>query len=162
MQQERRTESLSARLLQQQLLAEVGVLALKGTPIPELMQRTAALVAEGLDAGFAKVAEYLPAENRLLVRGGVGWEPGTVGSATLGADLESPAGFALRTGQPVISNHLEGERRFRTPDLLIRHGIRRAVNVIIQGEGRPFGVLEADKRRQSIPGKSSNWSSRIC
>ena len=90
--------------------------------------------------------EYLPAENRFLVRAGVGWEPGVVGVASIGADLASPAGFALKTGRPVISNHLEIEERFRTPELLVRHGIHRAMNVILQGDGRPFGVLEVDSR----------------
>jgi two-component sensor histidine kinase len=71
-----------------------------------------------------------------------------VGSARFGADLESPAGFALRTGKPVISNHLENEERFRTPTLLKEHGIRRAMNVILQGDGAPFGVLEADARSE--------------
>ncbi len=86
----------------------------------------------------------MPAENRLLVCAGVGWEEGIVGSATVGADLASPAGYALRTGKPVISNHLENEQRFRTPELLVEHGIRRAMNVILQGDGAPFGVLEVD------------------
>jgi hypothetical protein len=81
-------------------------------------------------------------------RAGVGWEPGIVGKATVGADLESPAGFALQTGQPVISIHLENEQRFRTPELLVRHGIHRAINVILQGDGRPFGVLEVDSRSE--------------
>jgi two-component sensor histidine kinase len=86
----------------------------------------------------------MPLENRFLVRAGVGWEEGVVGVATVGADLESPAGFALKTGKPVISNHLENEDRFRTPVLLSRHNIRRAMNVILQGDGKPFGVLEVD------------------
>src|SRR5208283_1656393 len=97
---------------------------------------------------FCKVLEHLPAENRLLVRAGVGWDPGIVGKASVGTDLDSPAGFALRTGQPVISNHLENEQRFRTPDLLVRYGIHRAINVILQGDGRPFGVLEVDSRSE--------------
>jgi two-component sensor histidine kinase len=50
----------------------------------------------------------------------------------------------LRTGKPVISNHLENEQRFRTPELLVEHRIRRAMNVILQGDGAPFGVLEVD------------------
>src|SRR6185437_3049247 len=66
----------------------------------------------------------------------------------VGADLESPAGFALRTGKPVISNHLENEERFRTPDVLASHGVRRAMNVILQGDGKPFGVLEVDSRSE--------------
>jgi len=66
----------------------------------------------------------------------------------VGADLESPAGYALRTGKPVISNHLENEQRFSTPDLLNQYGIRRAMNVILQGDGSPFGVLEVDSRSE--------------
>ena len=66
----------------------------------------------------------------------------------VGADLASPAGYALHTGKPVISNHLENEERFRTPELLVEHGIRRAMNVILQGDGTPFGVLEVDSRSE--------------
>ena len=110
----------------------------------DLLNHVVRLTAEGLEAEYCKVMEYLPAENRLLVRAGVGWGEGVVGSATVGADLASPAGFALHTGKPVISNHLENEQRFRTPELLIQHGIRRAMNVILQGDGSPFGVLEVD------------------
>ncbi|GAC1329105.1 MAG: histidine kinase dimerization/phosphoacceptor domain -containing protein [Beijerinckiaceae bacterium] len=134
------------RVRQQEILTELGLLALRGTPFPELLDHTARLTAEGLRAEFCKVLEYLPEENRLLVRAGVGWDTGVVGSATVGADLESPAGYALRTGVPVISNHLENEERFRTPDLLVEYGIYRAMNVILQGEGTPFGVLEVDSR----------------
>jgi two-component sensor histidine kinase len=101
-----------------------------------------------MEAEFCKVLEYIPAENRFLVRAGVGWHQGIVGVATVGADLESPSGFALRTGKPVISNHLENEQRFRTPELLLEHGIRRAMNVILQGDGSPYGVLEVDSRSE--------------
>jgi two-component sensor histidine kinase len=92
--------------------------------------------------------EYNPADKRLLVRAGVGWGEGVVGYATVGADLASPAGYALHTGKPVISNHLENEDRFRTPELLVEHGIRRAMNVILQGDSSPFGVLEVDSRSE--------------
>ena len=106
------------------------------------------MTAEGLDAEYCKIMEYIPAEKRLLVRAGVGWGEGVVGNATVGADLDSPAGYALQTGKPVISNHLENEERFRTPELLAEHGIRRAMNVILQGDGLPFGVLEVDSRSE--------------
>jgi two-component sensor histidine kinase len=138
--------ALRLRLRQQEILAELGVLALKGVPFPELIDHTAILTAEGLQAEFSKVLEFLPDANRLLVRAGVGWDVGVIGKATVGADLESPAGFALQTGKPVISNHLEDEERFRTPELLLEHGIHRAMNVILQGDGRPYGVLEVDSR----------------
>lgn len=140
--------NLDQRIRQQEILAELGVLALQGEAFDKLLGETARLAAEGLRADFCKVMEYLPDEKALLVRAGFGWEPGVVGTATVGADLASPAGFALRTGKPVISNHLENEERFRTPELLKRHGARRAMNVILQGDRKPFGVLEVDSRSE--------------
>jgi two-component sensor histidine kinase len=140
--------ALRLRIRQQELLAELGVLALQGASFIEMLNHTARVTAEGLGAEYCKVMEYIPAENKLLVRAGVGWEEGVVGHATVGADLASPAGYALRTGKPVISNHLENEQRFRTPELLVQHGIRRAMNVILQGDGSPFGVLEVDSQSE--------------
>jgi two-component sensor histidine kinase len=142
------TRALHLRIRQQEILAELGVQALQGKPFLDLLDQTARLTAEGMEAEFCKVLEYIPAENRFLVRAGVGWQEDIVGVATIGADLESPSGFALRTGKPVISNHLENEQRFRTPELLLEHGIRRAMNVILQGEGSPYGVLEVDSRSE--------------
>jgi two-component sensor histidine kinase len=138
--------ALHQRVRQQEILAELGVGALQGSGFDQLLADTARLTAEGLRTEFCKVLEYIPTENRLLVRAGVGWDPGVVGVVSIGADLASPAGFALKTGRPVISNHLENEERFRTPEILVKHGIRRAMNVILQGDGQPFGVLEVDSR----------------
>jgi two-component sensor histidine kinase len=142
------SRALKRRIRQQEILAELGVTALQGATFDQLLDDTAQLTAKGMEAEFCKVLEHIPAENRLLVRAGVGWDAGIVGVATIGADLASPAGFALQTGKPVISNHLENEERFRTPELLVQHGVRRAMNVILQGDGRPFGVLEVDSRSE--------------
>lgn len=142
------SRALRQRIRQQEILAELGVLALQGTSFVGMLDHTVRMTADGLKAEYCKVLEYIPSDNRLLVRAGVGWDEGVVGSATVGADLESPAGFALSTGKPVISNHLENEDRFRTPELLVEHGIRRAMNVILQGDGSPFGVLEVDSRSE--------------
>jgi two-component system, sensor histidine kinase PdtaS len=140
-------QELPYRLRQQSLLGEFGRSALQTRDIGQILQRATELCAQGLDTRFAKVLEYLPDGDRLLVRAGVGWEPGIVGRVSLGLDRESPAGYAFQTGQMVISNHLQEETRFRTPKLLTDHGIRRAINVLIArgGEGHlPFGVLEVD------------------
>jgi two-component sensor histidine kinase len=142
------TRALQQRIRQQEILAELGVVALQGKPFLELLNETVRLTAEGMNAEFCKVLEFIPADNRLLVRAGIGWHEGIVGRATVGADLESPSGFALRTGKPVISNHLENEQRFRTPELLVEHRIRRAMNVILQGDSSPYGVLEVDSRSE--------------
>lgn len=142
------SRALQHRIRQQEILAELGVTALQGASFNQLLTDTARLTAEGLNTEFCKVLEHVPSENRFLIRAGVGWGPGVVGVASVGADLDSPAGFALRTGKPVISNHLENERRFRTPEILQQHGVHRAMNVILQGDGKPFGVLEVDSRSE--------------
>ena len=93
------TRALHLRIRQQEILAELGVLALQGKPFLDLLVQTARLTAEGMEAEFCKVLEYIPKENRFLVRAGVGWQEGIVGVATVGADLESPSGFALRASR---------------------------------------------------------------
>jgi two-component sensor histidine kinase len=140
--------TVHVRIRQQEILAELGVVALRGPNLPELLNEAVRLSAEGLEAELCKVLEFIPTENRLLMRAGAGWDPGLIGVASVGADLASPSGYALRTGKPVISNQLEQEERFRTPDLLRAHGVRRAINVILQGDSAPYGVLEVDSRSE--------------
>src|SRR3984893_194495 len=140
-------DELLYRLRQQSLLGEFGRSALQTRDIRLMLQRASELCAQGLERRLAKVLEYIPDEKRLLVRAGVGWPAGTIDRVSLGADVESPAGYAFHTGKIVISNHLQEETRFRTPQFLADHGIRRAINVLIArgGEGQlPFGVLEVD------------------
>lgn len=140
-------DELPYRRRQQALLREFGSAALQIRDFRIILQRATELSARGLGCSYSKVLEFLPDEKRLIVRAGIGWPAGTVDHVSLGADIESPAGFAFQTGQSVISNHLQEETRFRTPKLLEEHGIRRAINVLIRrgGEGdTPFGVLEAD------------------
>lgn len=142
-----RQDELPYRRRQQALLREFGSVALQTRDLKQILQQATELCARGLQCSHAKALEYLADEKRLIVRAGVGWPAGTVDHVTLGADIESPAGFAFQTGQSVISNHLQQETRFRTPQLLAEHGIKRAINVLIRrgGEGdMPFGVLEAD------------------
>jgi hypothetical protein len=54
-----------------------------------------------------------------------------VGVASVGADLASPGGYALRTGKPVISNHLENEQA-----LTNRERVRRFFCEIFGGDFR--------------------------
>ncbi len=135
---------LQSRLRQQALLAELGRMALADTDFDSLMAEATRITAIGMAVQFCKVLKYLPDRNRFVVHAGVGWHPGVVGHATIGAELDSPAGYALHTGKPVISNHLSVEDRFAYPELLRSHHVQRAINVILLGDGEPYGVLEVD------------------
>jgi hypothetical protein len=49
------THSLRQRIRQQEILAELGVFALRKSPFLDLINQTARLTAEGLEAQFCKV-----------------------------------------------------------------------------------------------------------
>lgn len=149
---------LTLRVHQQAILAEFGRRVIQSEDLEELLQAAATLAADGLGVDCAKVLELLPTRERLLIRAGVGWRPGVVGVATIGADLESAAGFALHSGKPVLADDLSEETRFRVPALMAEHGIRSAVNVIIGTQLKPFGVLEVDsKTPQSFTADDINF-----
>ena len=64
--------ALQQRIRQQEILAELGVIALQGASFDQLLADTARLTAEGLRTEFCKVLEYIPGENGFLVRAEVG------------------------------------------------------------------------------------------
>ena len=117
--------------------------ALAADDMEELLDTAVRNVADGLQSEFAKILVPQP-EGDLLVVAGVGWNDGVVGNARIPGDIGSPPGYALKTGNPVRSNDLQAEERFEAPQLLLDHGVHSAINVIIHGDGAPFGVLEVD------------------
>jgi two-component sensor histidine kinase len=129
-------------------LAEFGKGALRVDDVGALLQEATRLVSDAIDVDLVKVLQLLPDGATMLVRAGVNWSAGVVGHATIPADDGSAAGFALRTSEPVISENIETEARFRIPLLLTQHGVKSTVNVLIRGEDdKPFGVLEVDSRQ---------------
>jgi GAF domain-containing protein/DNA-binding CsgD family transcriptional regulator len=139
-----RTEGdLEARVRQQEAVAKLGLSALSGTPIPRLMDEAVELVSRTLGVGFVKVLELLPEGDTLVVRTGVGWEDGVVGSATVGTNLQSQAGYALISSGPVVCEDLHKESRFKGAPLLHDHGILSGVTAAILVNDAHFGVLGA-------------------
>jgi two-component sensor histidine kinase len=129
-------------------LAEFGKGALRVDDVGALLQEATRLVSDAIDVELVKVLQILPDGETMLVRAGVNWAPGVVGHATIPANEGSAAGYALRTGQPVISENVETESRFQIPILLTQHGVKSTVNVLIRGEeDKPFGILEIDSRQ---------------
>lgn len=142
---DRQAQTVEEKLRSQRAaLADFGLFAFQCDDIDSLLHRAAELVSEALDVPLVKVLEHLPDRGEMLIRSGVNWEPGVVGHETFGDNENSPGGYALRADKPVVSPDLSVEDRFETPDVLLRHGVKSMVNVIIAGEQAPFGVLEVD------------------
>ena len=132
----------------QTALARFGELALRSDDLDEILTEACRLVGEALGTDLAKVVELQQDGQTLMVRAGVGWNPGVVGEATLMATDDSSEGHAIRTGEPMISPDIATETRFKYPPFLIANGVRAVANVpIIGGQGQPvFGILQIDSR----------------
>lgn len=135
-------EELAYRLRQQRILAEMGRRALAAPRLSMLFEEAARRCTDGVHARFCRILEYLPAEDKFLVRAGVGWKRGYVGS-TMGSDNETPAGHVFDTGRPMIANNSDGQ--FYIPRILADHEINSSINVLIPvGAHRHWGIVGAD------------------
>jgi PAS domain S-box-containing protein len=141
-------DRLRRREQQQAVVAGLGVRALGGAGLDDLYDEAVRKVATTLDVEFAKILQQLPDKRRLLLRAGLGWRPGLVGKATVGADRGSQAGYTLRSGSPVVVTDLATETRFTGAALLLDHGVVSGMSVIIEGQGGRWGVLGAHSARR--------------
>ena len=132
---------LETRAEQQRHVAALGKDALAGAPLETLFERAVELVADTLDSEYAKVLEYRPGQEDLLLRAGVGWRDGLVGEATVGTDENSQAGHTIRSEHPIVVEDLRTEERFRGPPLLVEHDVVSGISVVIGSPDEPWGVL---------------------
>ncbi len=145
---DRGEEELRVRARQQHAVAKLGQRALAKTGLAALMDEAVRLVAGVLDLEYCKVLEPLPDGEGLLLRAGVGWKEGLVGRATVGAGLDSQAGYTLSSDGPVIVEDLRSETRFDGPPLLHEHRVVSGMSVIIGSSEQPFGVLGAHTKER--------------
>jgi PAS domain S-box-containing protein len=146
---QRLLRELRIRAKQQETVARLGEQALTEIDLQNLFNDIVSTVAEILDIEFVKILELVPGDAELLLRAGVGWQQGLVGTAHESTGRHSHAGFALASGGPVIVTDLRSETRFEAPALLLQHGINSGVSVPIAGrDGRAYGVLGAHSARR--------------
>jgi PAS domain S-box-containing protein len=136
-------------LRRQDVLARFGELAVRSDNPDEILHEACRLVGDALGTDFAKVMELQEDGTSLLVKAGIGWPPGVVGKVRVKAGKRSSEGYALRTGEAVISADIDAEERFEYADFIKEAGVRALVNVIIIGpkDRRPYGLLEVDSRQ---------------
>lgn len=139
---------LNLRLRQQEAIAALGEYALRCRDLDALFAEAVRLVTLTLDMELCKILQLLPNGKELLLRAGTGWTDGLVGSITVGAELNSQAGFTLLSDQPVIVSDTSAETRFAESKLLQDHQVMSGMSVVIPGRSRPFGVLGVHSRHK--------------
>jgi len=138
---------LRRRVRQREAVTALGQSALDDSDLDDLMADATAAVAAGLDNDYCKVLDLDDGGGELLLRQGVGWDSGLVGTATVSAtDADSQAAYTLQTEEPVVVTDLDAETRFSGPDLLTDHDVRSGISVVIGPPDGPWGILGTHDR----------------
>ena len=132
----------------QSVVADLGERALRGVPSSQMLDDAATQVAQALGVDYCKILELLPNRDALLMRSGAGWKAGVVGHATVGMGAESQAGYTLHTGEPVVVEDLQTEKRFAGTALLHEHEVVSGASVVVSTSEGPYGVLAVHTRRR--------------
>jgi two-component sensor histidine kinase len=136
----------SERSLKRQLVAfaQFTTRSLNEADIASLMLDACLRARAGMDVTHAKILEYLPDSDRLILRAGVGWKEGYVGQYQVPPDLDTPLGHAFALSQSVAITDYTTNRVFRYPSILREHGCVASLNVPLHTDRGNFGVLEVD------------------
>ena len=142
-------QRLEKRASEQAAVAALGERALEGGPLEGLLDHAMEVVAGVLGVDFADVLELTDDERQFLLKAGIGFREGLVRNITVSADwADSQAGFTMLAKEPVIVQDIAAERRFQAGNLLREHQAASGVTVLVQGRGKPFGVLGAYSSRR--------------
>ena len=102
-------------LAQQAALAEFGEFALRTDDLDPILNEACRLVGRALGTDLAKVMERQADGRTLLVRAGVGWEPGVVGRLEITTEEDTSTAHALATGEPSSCPTWRGRSGSRSP-----------------------------------------------
>lgn len=127
-----------------EILTDFSRMASMASDVDRLLQLAVVQAARGISIGHSKIMRHRPEAGDLLIVAGIGWKPGVVGHALLGADFASPSGRALQTRQPVTIDDVPNDPEFRYSPVLREHGIVSALNVPVVMDGTVWGVAEVD------------------
>ena len=128
-------------------LAQLGRLAVDARDPKLLLEQVPLIAAAALEVEAAKI--YLLESNRLEFRVAAG--VGLLASEDVGALVpnrpDTPVGFVLSHGQPVVIPDLHAERRFTVPQAYLDAGIVSGLSVPLSDRGRVIGVFAVRSRQ---------------
>ena len=127
-------------------LAQLGRLAVDSRDPQVLLDQVPAIAAQALQVDLAMV--FLLEANRLHFRvaSGVGvLQTEALGSLVVNRP-DTPQGFVLAEGQPVIVDDYRSERRFKVPPAYLEAGLASSLAVPLTDRGKVIGALSVHSR----------------
>jgi diguanylate cyclase (GGDEF)-like protein/PAS domain S-box-containing protein len=144
--QRRAERETRQREAQQAAIAALGLAALEGASRERLADEAVEAVARTLEVELCEVLELSEDREQLLLRAGVGWEDGLVGSAAVPHGSTWYAGFIWGAKGPLVVSDYASETRCKATPLLRRHDGAATIGVVVGSRARPYGVLAAHSR----------------
>jgi PAS domain S-box-containing protein len=140
-------KELEMRARQQALLAELTVRNLANGELQALLNDAVALVAHTPEVELCAVVETLPGGREMSWRAVFGWtEQAPSHPAPRSASAGSLVGYAFTAGDPVISEDVRADERFRISPVFAAQKPTSAVAVGIPVERERFGVFVSASR----------------
>jgi two-component system cell cycle sensor histidine kinase/response regulator CckA len=139
--------TLMHRAHQQAAVAALGQAALNGVEFTMLLEQAAVFMSHTLMLDFAGIYELNAPGKNLRMVAGFGWNNGLIANS-VSADFNSMAAYVLRAHEPVIVRDLRRTTEFLVPDFVRSHGVVSSISVVIPGHDGPWGILEAQSRRE--------------
>jgi PAS domain S-box-containing protein len=137
----RTQEKTRTQARQQAAVAELGQKALVGDDLSGILEEAATSIAKTLEVAYCLLLELLPDQRTLLLRAGTGELKQLVDQATLEIGSALPLNYTLFYDNPLIIEDLKSEPRFSGLPWLADRGVISTVNVVIEGQKWPFGLL---------------------
>jgi PAS domain S-box-containing protein len=134
-------EVLADKIDQQAAIAELGQLALAQLELPLMLEKATQIIARALHVEFCKIQEYSSNEQMLILRAGVGWGEGLVGTHISSVWDNTQAAATLKSLNPVIVEDFDQDTRYVKSDLFTEHKIKSGLAVVISGLSGPYGIL---------------------
>lgn len=135
-----RLKQLAARNRQESAIADLGLMAVRGSSIDVLMNEAVSLAAQILGTGLGMIWQVRPEQNDLVLRSRIGWDA-LPADATVPMDDGSVAQWIYSNDQPLVVSELQSDPRFEKSWIMRDYRIASIVTAIIRGRGRPWGAV---------------------
>ncbi|WP_431103408.1 PAS domain S-box protein [Roseateles noduli] len=128
-------------------LAQLGRIAVDSLDPQEVLRQVPSIAARALEADLAVVFLLEPGRTELRLAEGVGLLDGEGLGAKVPNRPDTPQGFVLAQGAPVVVEDYRGEQRFAVPQTYLQAGLVSGLAVPLSDRGRPVGTLAVRSRR---------------
>jgi PAS domain S-box-containing protein len=124
---------------QQEIIASLGLNALKGKNHEQLVKEAARQVCEVLETTSCRITSNLPEQPALLPEVSLGWEQAKFNAKK--NNFNTLENYTLSVKQPVITGNFYQETRFDSPSFSAETKLISALCVIIGDHNKPFGTF---------------------